>query len=258
MLASYSYADEFKILELELSQIQDLKRMRLLDENSINLEEVARLDVQEKQIRTQAKTLIKAAAPEIETNDRDYVFINFILNQLPRGLIGLLLAAILSAAMSSCASELNALGSTTSVDIYKRSLAPGKDEEHYVNASKWLTLLWGVIAIMFAAWGTLFENLIQLVNIIGSLFYGAILGVFVVAFYIKWIKGNAVFISALISEAIVIYIYYLDIVPYLWLNLIGCVLVLVIAALLQALLPMNLANKTILNNISHPGADNIE
>ena len=149
-------------------------------------------------------------------------------------------------------------GSTTSVDIYKRSLAPGKDEEHYVNASKWLTLLWGVIAIMFAAWGTLFENLIQLVNIIGSLFYGAILGVFVVAFYIKWIKGNAVFISALISEAIVIYIYYLDIVPYLWLNLIGCVLVLVIAALLQALLPMNLANKTILNNVSHHGADNIK
>ena len=199
--------------------------------------EIKILHTEELALRDATKEIIKKVDTTIETNDKDYVFIHFILNQLPRGLIGLLLAVILSAAMSSCASELNALGSTTSVDIYKRSLAPGRDEEHYVKASKWLTLLWGVIAIMFAAWGTLFENLIQLVNIIGSLFYGTILGVFIVAFYIKWIKGNAVFLSALISEAIVIYIFYLDVVPYLWLNLIGCVLVVVIASALQALLP---------------------
>ncbi|MDA9018079.1 sodium:solute symporter [Saprospiraceae bacterium] len=263
------YKEDFQQIQKDYDQNYQVKKeLQLSYASAINTEnaseierlsgEIKKLHTEELVLRDATKELIKKADSSIETNDRDYVFINFILNQLPRGLIGLLLAVILSAAMSSCASELNALGSTTSVDIYKRSLAPGKDEEHYVNASKWLTLLWGVIAIMFAAWGTLFENLIQLVNIIGSLFYGAILGVFVVAFYIKWIKGNAVFISALISEAIVIYIYFLDIVPYLWLNLIGCVLVLVIAALLQALLPMNLANKTILNNISHPSADNIE
>ena len=263
------YKEDFQQIQKDYDQNYQVKKeLQLSYASAINTEnaseverlsgEIKKLHTEELVLRDATKELIKKADSNIETNDRDYVFINFILNQLPRGLIGLLLAAILSAAMSSCASELNALGSTTSVDIYKRSLAPGKDEEHYVNASKWLTLLWGVIAIMFAAWGTLFENLIQLVNIIGSLFYGAILGVFVVAFYIRWIKGNAVFISTLISEAIVIYIYYLDIVPYLWLNLIGCVLVLVIAALLQALLPMNLANKTILNNVSHHGADNIK
>jgi len=263
------FKEDFEQLQKDYNQNYQVKKVLQLSYSSAinteNVSEVERLSGEIKKLHTEelvlrdaTKELIKKADSSIETNDRDYVFINFILNQLPRGLIGLLLAVILSAAMSSCASELNALGSTTSVDIYKRILAPGKDEEHYVNASKWLTLLWGVIAIMFAAWGTLFENLIQLVNIIGSLFYGTILGVFIVAFYIKCIKGNAVFISALISEAIVIYIYFLDVVPYLWLNLIGCVLVLVIAALLQALLPMNLANKTILNNISHPSADNIE
>ena len=263
------FKEDFEQLQKDYNQNYQVKKvLQLSYSSSINTDnvseverlsgEIKKLHTEELALRDATKELIKKADSSIETNDRDYVFINFILNQLPRGLIGLLLAVILSAAMSSCASELNALGSTTSVDIYKRSLAPGKDEEHYVNASKWLTLLWGVIAIMFAAWGTLFENLIQLVNIIGSLFYGTILGVFIVAFYIKCIKGNAVFISALISEAIVIYIYFLDVVPYLWLNLIGCVLVLVIAALLQALLPMNLANKTILNNISHPSADNIE
>ena len=263
------FKEDFDRIQKDYNQNYQVKKvLQLSFASAINTEnvseverlsgEIKKLHTEELALRDATKELIKKADSSIETNDRDYVFINFILNQLPRGLIGLLLAVILSAAMSSCASELNALGSTTSVDIYKRSLAPGKDEEHYVNASKWLTLIWGVIAIMFAAWGTLFENLIQLVNIIGSLFYGTILGVFIVAFYIKCIKGNAVFISALISEAIVIYIYFLDVVPYLWLNLIGCVLVLVIAALLQALLPMNLANKTILNNISHPSADNIE
>lgn len=195
---------------------------------------IKKLHGEELGLRNDSKALIAKADSNIETNDKDYVFIHFILNQLPRGLIGLLLAVILSAAMSSCASELNALGSTTSVDIYKRSIAPNRDEKHYVHASKYLTLLWGIIAIAFATWGTLFENLIQLVNIIGSLFYGTILGVFIVAFYVKWIKGNAVFISALISEAIVIFIYYLDLIPYLWLNLVGCVLVVVIATIFQA------------------------
>lgn len=195
--------------------------------------QIKNLHEKELDIRNRSKEIINKADPTIETNDKDYVFIHFILNQLPKGLIGLLLAVILSAAMSSCASELNALGSTTAIDIYQRSLAPSKDEHHYVKASKLLTLMWGMIAIAFAVWGTLFENLIQLVNIVGSLFYGAILGVFIVAFYLKWIKGNAVFLAALISEALVIIIYKLDWVPYLWLNLIGCALVIVISTIIS-------------------------
>ena len=241
------YKEEFEKIQKDYdlnyrqkSEMQLAYASAINSDNSIEAErlsgEIKKLHTAELALRNNTKELIVKIDNKIETNDKDYVFIHFILNQLPRGLIGLLLAVILSAAMSSCASELNALGSTTSVDIYKRSLAPGRSEEHYVKASKWLTLLWGVIAIMFAAWGTLFENLIQLVNIIGSLFYGTILGVFIVAFYLKWIKGNAVFISALISEAIVIYIYYLDVIPYLWLNLVGCVLVVIIATMLQAVM----------------------
>lgn len=198
--------------------------------------EIKKLHNKEIELRNATKQIINNVDDKIETNDKDYVFIHFILNQLPKGLIGLLLAVILSAAMSSCASELNALGSTTSVDIYKRTIAPGRSEQHYVNASKGLTLLWGVIAIAFANLANLFENLIQLVNIIGSLFYGTILGVFIVAFYLKRIKGNAVFISALISELAVIYIFSLDVIPYLWLNLIGCVLVVIFASILQMII----------------------
>ena len=241
------YKEDFEKIQTAYNlNYQEKSKLQLAYADAINNENISeaeklggaikKLHSEELELRNSSKELISKADSKIETNDKDYVFIHFILTQLPRGLIGLLLAVILSAAMSSCASELNALGSTTSVDIYKRSLAPGKDEAHYVKASKWLTLLWGLIAIAFATWGTLFENLIQLVNIIGSLFYGTILGVFIVAFYLKWIKGNAVFISALISEVIVIFIYYLDIIPYLWLNLVGCFLVVIIATLLQSTL----------------------
>ena len=131
--------------------------------------------------------LIQKANPNAETNDKDYVFIHFILTQLPTGLIGLLLAVILSAAMSSTASELNALGSTTSIDLYRRN-SPGQTERHYVSASRWFTLMWGIIAIIIACTANLFDNLIQLVNIIGSIFYGNILGVFLLAFFVKFVK----------------------------------------------------------------------
>lgn len=239
---SSEYQEDFAQLQSEYDQVYDSKSsLQLAYGKALNQDddtEVAVLGSQikalhkrELEIRDETKAIISKVDTQIETNDKDYVFIHFILNQLPKGLIGLLLAVIFSAAMSSCASELNALGSTSSVDLYKRSIAPGRDDEHYVKASKALTLLWGIIAISFAMWGTLFENLIQLVNIIGSLFYGTILGVFLVAFYIKWIKGNAVFYAALISEAIVIYIYTQDWVPYLWLNLIGCALVVLIATI---------------------------
>jgi Na+/proline symporter len=164
------------------------------------------------------------------------VFIHFILNNLPRGLIGLLLAVILSAAMSSTASELNALASTTAIDLYKRNVREEKSDEHYVKASKWFTLGWGIIAILVACVANLFENLIELVNIIGSIFYGNVLGIFLLAFFFKKVNGNAVFIAALITQVLVCLIFYFGIytfesqgldpiISYLWLNFIGCILV---------------------------------
>jgi len=188
---------------------------------------------EEKAIRTEVKELVNNHLPLEESNDKDYVFISFILAYLPTGLIGLLLAVIFSAAMSSTASELNALATTSTVDVYKRSLNPNQSDTHYVNATKWLTVAWGVVAILFACIGTLFENLIQFVNIIGSIFYGTILGVFLVAFYIKHIQGKAIFYAAIISQISIIAIFKADIVGYLWLNAIGCIFVIVISSIIQ-------------------------
>lgn len=185
-----------------------------------------------KELRAQSVALIKKANPNAETNDKDYVFIHFILNNLPRGLIGLLLAVILSAAMSSTSSELNALGSTTTIDLYKRN-RPGKREKHYVAVSRGFTLLWGIIAIVVACSAHLFDNLIQLVNIIGSIFYGNVLGIFLLAFFVRYVKSRAVFIAAIITQIVIVYFWYIDLMPYLWLNLVGCAIVMGIALLLQ-------------------------
>ena len=166
---------------------------------------------------------------DLEANDKDYVFISFILNHLPNGLIGLLLAVIFFAAMSSTSSELNALASTTTVDIYKRVISQNKSDSHYLMASKLWTVFWGIASLFFALYFSLFENLIQAVNIIGSLFYGTILGIFLVAFYFKKIGGNATFISAIVTFLLVIGIHQADFLSYLWLNVIGAVGVIVFA-----------------------------
>lgn len=211
-----------------------------INENSIQLKaELTPFLADEKIIRENVKELISTHLPKEETNDKDYVFISFILKYLPQGLIGLLLAVIFSAAMSSTASELNALATTTTIDIYKRTIKPDQSDQHYVMTSKLFTILWGAIAIGFACFGTLFENLIQFVNIIGSVFYGTILGIFLVAFYFKNIKANAIFISAIIIEIMIIVIFKLDLVGYLWLNGIGCIGVILLSTILQASLFRN-------------------
>jgi len=179
------------------------------------------------------KTLYASAAKDTRTNDRDYMFIRFILNQLPVGLIGLLLAVILSAAMSSTASEINALATITSMDLYGRNLKGKNDDAAMVRVTKWFTLAWGIVAIIIACFGNLAENLIQLVNIIGSIFYGNVLGIFLLAFFFKRIKGNAVFVGALITQIIIIAGWWFNWMPYLWLNLFGCVLVILITNLIQ-------------------------
>ena len=212
---------------------QNNNKRKVISENILHLNSI------KQDLRDQTKKLITKANPDAETNDKDYVFIYFILNNLPRGLIGLLLAVILSAAMSSTASELNALASTTAIDLYKRNVSDKRDK-HYVKASKWFTLLWGVIAISIACVANLFDNLIQLVNIIGSIFYGNVLGIFLLAFFIKYVQSTSVFIAALITQFFIIYFWYIDLMPYLWLNLVGCSLVMFIAILIQ----FSVKNKT--------------
>lgn len=189
-----------------------------------------RLHDREAEIRTAVKDLIIKEVPTAKTEDKDYVFITFVMNYLPIGLVGLLLAVIFSAAMSSTASELNALATTTVIDVYKRILATDKKDKHYLAISKGMTILWGGFALIFAFTADLFENLIQAVNIIGSLVYGTILGIFMVAFFMKKIRSNAVFAGAILGELTVITIALLnnmDItnISFLWWNPIGCLAV---------------------------------
>lgn len=186
-------------------------------------------------VRGEVVSLIRKNDPDAETKDTDYVFITFVMNYLPKGLVGLLLAVIFSAAMSSTSSELNALASTTTVDLYKRSINNNGSKKHYVNASKLFTICWGVLAILFATLASLVDNLIEAVNILGSVFYGTILGIFLVAFYFKYVKSQAVFIAALIAEVVVIYCYFFTDIAYLLFNVIGCGLVIVLGYVFQAL-----------------------
>ena len=235
------YAEQYQDLEEEHRNIQLQKHEKTIayaehqetsSSENVFEQEMIRLNEAEMENREEARKLIESTGSDVETNDKDYVFIHFILNNLPTGLIGLLLAVILSAAMSSTASELNALSTTTLIDLYKRNVSP-KSDEHYVKATKWFTLGWGLIAIAFASIADLFDNLIQLVNIIGSIFYGNVLGIFLLAFFIKYVRSNSVFIAAIITQLIIILLWWRDVMPYLWLNLVGCALVIIIAVLLQ-------------------------
>ena len=231
-----NYKDAFNALE-RANEIIHLQKNEQLNEKKFFYDEkmqakYLKLEKKIQENRSKAKKIVEKIEPKLETNDKDYVFIYFIINYLPKGLIGLLLAVILSAAMSSSASEINALSAITLVDLYKRFKSHHK-EKHYVWVGKLFTLIWGAIAIGFALVGNLFENLIQLVNIIGSLFYGTILGIFLVAIFIKSVKSKAIFISAIISELIILFIFYNDWVSFLWLNFIGGILTVANSLIIQ-------------------------
>jgi Na+/proline symporter len=202
------------------------------------------LKTEQQEIREEVKALLVTHDPEAETRDTDYVFMRFVMDYLPTGVVGLLFAAIFAAAMSSSSSELNALGSTTTVDLYKRSIRKEASDAHYVNSSKLFTAFWGLGAILFATYASLFENLIQAVNLLGSLFYGTILGIFVVGFFIKWIKGQAVFLAALLSQALILVVHFFNgkglfgmhwDIGFLWYNAIGCLAVVFFGLVLQLL-----------------------
>lgn len=189
-------------------------------------------------IREEAVALIKKADPGTDTDDTNYIFLSFVINFLPVGVVGLILACILSASMSSTSAELNALASVTIVDIYKRVFKKSGSDRHYLVASKWATVLWGIYAMNSA----LFINrlgslgaLIEAVNILGSFFYGTILGIFLIAFFFKNIGGNATFIAALIAETVVLACFFFTEIPYLWFNVIGCVGLIILAHLMNPL-----------------------
>jgi uncharacterized sodium:solute symporter family permease YidK len=187
--------------------------------------------------RADTKAVLLAADPKAHTNDSDYVFITFILGYLPHGLIGLLVAVFFAATFSSKAGELNALGSTTTIDLYRHVIKRDADDAHYVTASKWFTALWGLVAIAFALFANLVENLIQATNIIGSIFYGVVLGLFLTAFFLKKVGGTAVFWGAVAAQALVFALYATLSISYLWYNLIGCGACMLFGLILQAALP---------------------
>lgn len=189
------------------------------------------------EIRRSAIELMKTNDPAMDAQDINYIFLTFVTDYLPVGIVGLVIAMVFAASMSSTSSELNALTSTFIVDIYKRLLKKDGNDRHYLIASKLATVFWGAFAIWFATFVSGLGSLIEAVNILGSLFYGTILGIFLAAFYFRSIRGGATFYAALVAEAIVLLCYFLKLpISFLWYNVIGCVLVIVLAYLINPLL----------------------
>jgi len=244
------YATELNSLERQYNQITLERKLtaELIGEDATNdqdaFDELKRLDQASNMIRSEVKNLITKVDPKLETKDSDYVFLSFVLKYLPHGFIGLLIAVILSAAMSSSSSEINSLASTTAVDVYKRLINPNGTDTQYVIFSRAMTLIWGLIAIAFAIFAKNSENLIEAVNIIGSLFYGTILGIFLVAFFLKRVGGTPVFIAAVIAEILVLSFHFMTLkgileLGYLWYNAIGCGITVLLAWIFSWIWPIH-------------------
>ncbi len=242
-----SYAEQYNKLENEFEEVHHTKRDKIREmlsaENGSDesvyqskVKQVKELRSEELRIKNEAASVIREADPDADKNDTNYIFLTFVITVLPAGLIGLVLASILSASMSSTSAELNALASTAVVDIYKRMIKKDGSDKHYLIASKLLTVFWGFYAIGFALFANQLGTLIEAVNILGSLFYGTILGIFLIAFYFKKIGGTATFYSALIAEIVVICCFLFTSIPYLWFNVIGCLLLIVLAHILNPFL----------------------
>ncbi len=191
-------------------------------------------DLQAKQVRADLVALMQEHDATADTNDNNYIFLSFVTENFPKGLIGLLVAIVFMASMGATASAINSLSSTTVVDIYKRFLNKEGSDSRYLDASRLFTLVWGVLCVLVALYASKLGNLLEAVNILGSLFYGTILGIFVVAFYVKRAGGKAVLWAAVLTEVIVVALWWFDVMAFLWLNLVGCVLVVLFALLLQA------------------------
>jgi Na+/proline symporter len=248
------YGDEYKLIEKEYAELQNKKQIELKaliwsidrgDEEKSTAQTEIIIEHQKKadELKSRAVEVIKKSDPKADSNDTNYIFLTFIINFLPVGFVGLLIAAILSASMSSTSAELNALASTTVIDFYKRLINKDANDHQYVRVSKIATVFWGIYAIVFALFAKELGSLIEAVNILGSLVYGTILGIFLTAFYLKKVTGTPTFLAALIAELLVLYCFLFTEIPFLWYNVIGCLVVVVVAFLLSKLLKIS-ANAT--------------
>ena len=243
-LKASRYAAQYQLAEIKHQNLTAQRQRAVLDmqvalqQDDDLAQEAAGTTLREtdsalKAVKADVTKLIQQNNPAADTNDVNYIFLRFVLDFLPHGLIGLLIAVIFSASMGSIASAYNSLASTTIVDVYKRLMRKGDTDSHYLNASRWATVGWGLFCIVVAQFATKLGSMIEAVNILGSLFYGVILGVFVVAFYVKSIGGRATFWAAVVSEVLVVISWSLSLTAFLWLNVIGCLLVVGIAWILQ-------------------------
>ena len=230
------YSAEYESVEKDFQKLHTAKQSEIKklissidngNENQIKqqTENVVASQKKANELKLQAAEIIKKSDPSADTNDTNYIFISFIINFLPVGFIGLLIAAILSASMSSTSAELNALASTTVIDFYQRLYKKDASDSHYLKISKAATVLWGIYAILFALLAKEIGSLVVAVNILGSLVYGTILGIFLTAFYLKSVSGTPTFLAALLAEALVLYCYFFTDIPFLWYNVIGCLVV---------------------------------
>ncbi|MBD2754206.1 sodium:solute symporter [Spirosoma validum] len=247
-LKQSQYAREYQVAEIKHQNLTAQRQRAVIDmqaalqTNNEAGQETAGTTIRAtdealKAVKSDVTKLIQKNNPAADTNDVNYVFLRFVLDYLPHGLIGLLIAVIFSASMGSIAAAYNSLASTTIIDVYKRLIRSDGSDLHYLHASRWATIGWSIFCIIVAQFATQLGSMIEAVNILGSLFYGVVLGVFVVAFYIKSIGGRATFWATILAEALVILSWYSDLMAFLWLNVIGCLLVVGIAWVLQRTLP---------------------
>ena len=234
------YAPQLTQLQTQFDEVFTQKRaaIRVLStaassEREAAVNQVRKLDAEAHALRDQTKGVLVQAGVDPKSKESDYVFITFILQQMPHGIVGLLIAVILCATMSAMAATLNALGSTTAIDFYRPLIRPNASDHHYVVAAQALTAAWGLIAIGVASFASLVENLIEAGNILGSVFYGSILGLFLTAFFIRRVTGSAVFFAALFAQMLVFILFATTNIGYLWYNFIGCAAVLILAPILQ-------------------------
>jgi Na+/proline symporter len=207
--------------------------------------QVREFDAEARAIRDNTRKILEQSGASPKSKDSDYVFITFVIDHLPHGVVGLLVAVIFCATMSATSAVLNALGSTTAVDLYRPLIRPKANDHHYVVATKALTAAWGLVAIAVASFASLVENLIEAGNILASVFYGSILGLFLVAFFMRNVRGSAVFFAAVIAQTMVLVLFFTTSIGYLWYNFIGCMAVLLFAWVLQQTVFRNTQRATI-------------
>jgi len=238
--AENGYAPQLAALRTQFDDIFAQKRDAIRavsnaspDQHDLAMTRLHDFEAEARAVRDRTKAVLVQAGVDPKSKESDYVFITFILQQMPHGIVGLLIAVILCATMSATAAALNALGTTTAVDFYRPLIRPNASDHHYVVAAKALTAAWGFVAIAVASFASLVENLIEAGNILGSVFYGSILGLFLAAFFIRGVAGSAVFFAAIIAQALVFILFAMTNIGYLWYNFIGCAAVLILAPVLQ-------------------------